>query len=46
MEGLSEKEKGLMDVDNSVVIAGAGGGFKVLNGNGKNIIKILCFKKC
>ena len=27
VEGLSKKEKGLMDVDNSVVIAG-GGGYK------------------
>ena len=46
MEGLCEMEKGLMGMDSSVVIAGLGGGFKVLNGNGKNIIKILYFKKC
>ena len=34
MEGLNKKEKGRMDVDNSVVIAG-GRGFKGLNSNGK-----------
>ena len=39
MEGLSKKEKGLMDVDNSVVIAGGEGGIRGLNGNGKNTIK-------
>ena len=33
-EGLSKKEKGLMDVDNSVVIAGVRG-IRVINGNGK-----------
>ena len=33
MEGLSKKEKGLMDVDNRVVIEG--GGIRGLNGNGK-----------
>ena len=38
MEGLSKNEKGLMDMDNSVVIAG--GGIRGLNGNGKNTIKI------
>ena len=36
MTGLSKKEKGLMDMDNSVVIAGGSGG---LNGNRKNIKK-------
>ena len=39
MEGLSKKEKALMDMDNSVVIAG-GRGIRGLNGNGKNTIKI------
>ena len=39
MEGLSKKEKGLMDVDNSVVIAGGEGGIRGLNVNGKNTIK-------
>ena len=34
VEGLSKKEKGLMDVDNSVVIAGVRG-IRVINGNGK-----------
>ena len=36
--GLSKKEKGLMDMDNSVVIAGRRG-VRGLNGNGKNINK-------
>ena len=40
MEGLSEKEKGLMDMDNSVVIAGGGGDLQGLKGNVKNAIKI------
>ena len=40
VEGLSKKEKGLMDMDNSVVIAG-GGDRRGLNSNGKNTIKIL-----
>ena len=39
MEGLSKKEKGLMDMDNRVVIAG-GGGVRGLNSNGKNTIEI------
>ena len=39
MEGLCKREKGFMDRDNSVVIAG-GWGERVLNGNGKNTIKI------
>ena len=39
MEGLNKKEKGLMDMDNRVVIAG-GETRRGLNGNGKNIIKI------
>ena len=38
MEGLSKKEKGLMDMDNSVVIA-QGGGVRGLNGNGKKYNK-------
>ena len=40
MEVLSKKEKGLMDMDNSIVIAGDGGSIRRLNGNGKNTIKI------
>ena len=43
MEGLSKKEKGLMDMDNSVVIAGREVGIRGLNGNGKNTIKIKFF---
>ena len=35
MEGLSKKEKGLMDMDNSEVIAGGEGGIRGQNGNGK-----------
>ena len=39
MEGLSKKEKGLMDMDNSVVIVGVGGRrIKKINGNIKNIL--------
>ena len=38
MEGLSKKEKGLMDMDNSVVIAG-GGGIKGLKDNVKKYNK-------
>ena len=38
MEGLSKKEKRIMDMGNNVVIAG-GRGIRELNGN-KNIIKI------
>ena len=41
MEGLSKKEKGLMDMDNSVVIAG--GDIRGLNSNGK--IQYKLFKK-
>ena len=37
MEGLTKKEKGLMEVDNSVVSAGVG--IRGLKGNGKNTIK-------
>ena len=37
VEGLSKKEKGLMDTDKSMVIAGRGGGIRRLNGNGKKI---------
>ena len=46
VERYSKKEKGLMDMDNSVVIAGAGGwveveeGIKRVNGNGKKPIKM------
>ena len=41
MAGLSKKEKGLMDMDNSVVIAGGLGDLRGLNGNGiKSTIKI------
>ena len=36
---MSEKEKGLMDMDNSVVLAG-GRGTRGLNGHGKNTIKV------
>ena len=39
MEGLSKKEKGLVDMDNKVMIAG-GRGYRGLNGNGKNIIRL------
>ena len=39
VEGLSKREKGLMDVVNCVVIAGMRG-YKGLNGNAKNTIKI------
>ena len=39
VEGLSKKEKGLRDMDNSVVFAGAEEvGIKELNGNGKNAV--------
>ena len=38
-EGRSKKEKGLMDMDHSVVIAGEGG-IRGLNDNRKNTIKI------
>ena len=41
VEGSSEKEKGLVDMDNSVAIAGWGGGIRGINGNRKNTIKIL-----
>ena len=40
VEGLSKEEKGLMDMDKSVVIAGGDGVRRGLNGNGKNTIKI------
>ena len=40
MEGLNKKEKGLMDMDNCVVIE-VGGDISGLNGNGKNTIKHL-----
>ena len=38
VEGLSKKEKGLMDIDSSVVIVG-GGGIRGLNGDGQKTIK-------
>ena len=37
MEGLSKKEKGLMDMDNNVVIVGGEDGIRGLNGNGEKI---------
>ena len=40
MEGLSKKEKGLMDMDNSMVIPSGERGIRELKGNGKNTIKI------
>ena len=39
MEGLSKKEKGLMDMDNSVVILGGEGSIRELNGNGRKYNK-------
>ena len=40
MKGLSKKEKGLMDMDNSVVIVECRGwGERGLNGYGKNTMK-------
>ena len=39
VEGSSKKEKGLIDMDNSVVIAG-GRGYKAMKWYWKNIIKI------
>ena len=41
MEGSSKKEKGLMDMDNSVVTVRREWGIKGLNGNGKKTRKIL-----
>ena len=38
-DGWSNKDEGLMDMHNSVVIAG-GGGCRELNGKGKNTMKI------
>ena len=38
LEGLSKKEEGLMDMDNSVAIA-TRRGYKGVNDNGKNTIK-------
>ena len=37
VEGLSKEEKGLMDMDNSVVIAGGKRGGRGFNGNGTTI---------
>ena len=42
---MNKKEKGLMDLDNSVVIAGGEGGIRGLNSNGKNTMKITFLKK-
>ena len=42
--GLSKKEKGLLHMDNSVVIAGERS-IRGLNSNGKNIIKIYLKKR-
>ena len=39
VEGSSKKGKGLMDMDNSVVIVG-GEGIRGLHSNGKNTVKI------
>ena len=44
MGRLSKKEKGLLDMDNRVVVAGRKGGIRGLNCNGNYIIKIK-FKK-
>ena len=44
VEGLSKKENGLTDMDNSVVIAGGEGGITGLNVNGKNTVKIKFLK--
>ena len=41
VEGLSKKEKGLMDMGKSVVIVGGKKRMTVLNGNGKGTIKIV-----
>ena len=40
MEGLIKKERGLMDMDNTVVIARVRGVIRGLKGNEKNTIKI------
>ena len=40
MEGLSEKEKGLMDTDNKCVDCLGEGNIRELDGNGKKTIKI------
>lgn len=41
MQGISKKDKRLMDADDSVVIAGGRMGIKGLSGNAKNTIEIL-----
>ena len=46
MEGLSKKKKGLMDMDNSVVIAVGEAGVRGLNGNRKNTRKSKLKKYC
>ena len=46
VEELSKKEKGLMGMDNSVVIAGGEGSMSVLNGNGKNYNNCFLNKGC
>ena len=40
VEGLSKKKKGLMDMDNMVVIAVGEGGIRGLGSNEKNTIKV------
>ena len=45
MESMSQKEKGLMDMDNSVVIARGGRKDKGANGNGGNYNKIQFLNK-
>ena len=44
VEGLSKKEKRLMDMDNSVRILGKRRSIKLLNGNGEITIKIYLIK--
>ena len=44
MEGLSKQEKGLMDMDNNVVIVIGERGIKRLNGNGNKYNKIIMEK--
>ena len=44
MEGLRKKEKALMDMDNSMAIAGGKGGVSRVNGNGKIQQRLNFFK--
>ena len=44
MEGLRKKEKALMDMDNSMAIAGGKGGVSRVNGNGKLQQRLNLFK--